>query len=220
MAENLMQVASDLKMLPDDQLQRLMQSQGSPAPQFLVLSELQEREKTRAAAAAQQQQQPTTVAQDIMRSAQPQGNPMMTRGSMPGQMAPQGYADGGPVGGLGGAADSIEVNHGLGGSLADLNRNPAAAAAAAQSAGVSADQKFFDDMSKKIQGNGGFAAGLNRIGVMQSDPEGYKRFLGMAEKKQSGGGRFGSIKLNDGGPVGGLMPLSRDPATGKVRFGG
>jgi hypothetical protein len=302
MAENLMQIAGDLKMLPDDQLQLLMQSPNSPAPQFLVLGEIQGREKTRAAAAAQQQQQPTTVAQDAMAQG---GQQMISRGNIPNQM--QGFADGGAVednsagtaGGIGGGVgSSIQKDYGLEGakSLSTLNRggvqgavgatqagsgnmgfwdlvrhknngysdggavtqdidglnrssaeidygipgnnsqSPAAAAPTATANPMANYSQVIQDMAKAQAGphsfgNGGF---MGRLKAMTGDPEGYRSFIqngGVEGSKKKKSNTFGlndggavrprfSPGFADGGAVGGLMPLSRDPATGKVRFGG
>jgi hypothetical protein len=232
MAENLMQVASDLKMLPDDQLQAIMQNPGSPAPQFLVLGEIQQREKTRAAAQAQQQQQPTTVAQDAMAQG---GQQMISRGNMPNQMDPR-FNNGGIVGyDDGGAIDfdnlnrgTSEIDYGISGKPTPAVQTTAPAAPTNPLANYS---QVIQDMAKTQSGPTNFTNGglMGRLKAMNEDPEGYKSFVlsGASKKKTHSFGMNdgGAVRprfnpgFADGGAVGGLMPLSRDPMTGKVRFG-
>lgn len=93
---NINQQASVLQGLNDQQLQMAMKSPPSGVPQFLVLSEMQRRQKMRAEAAPVAPPNPTTVAEDIQAQGVA-GMPQMATGEdTPGGVAS--FAGGGSVG--------------------------------------------------------------------------------------------------------------------------
>lgn len=93
---NIVALQKQLQGLPDQALAAYMQKPSMEVPQYLVLGELQRRQKLRQSAAATQapQQAPrSTVAEDVM------GGGMM---ALPQEPAPEGYASGGLVSFAGG----------------------------------------------------------------------------------------------------------------------
>lgn len=84
---NILEVQDKLKNLSEDQLVQEMQSPSGTAPQFLVLSEIQRRQRMRAEFNAQKAQAPTqTVAEEAVATA---GIPQAAAGQMAKSLAPQ-----------------------------------------------------------------------------------------------------------------------------------
>ena len=83
---NLFELQERLKDFSQDQLVREMQAPTGTAPQFLVLSELQRRQRMMAEERAQMQQPQTTVAEDAIAAA---GMPQGGLADMARAMAPQ-----------------------------------------------------------------------------------------------------------------------------------
>lgn len=83
---NLIQVQDKLKNLSEQQLAQEMQMPTGIAPQFLVLTELQRRQKMRQDYQARQNAPQSTVAQDAVAAA---GMPQPVAGQMAQSMAPQ-----------------------------------------------------------------------------------------------------------------------------------
>jgi len=83
---NLFELQERLKDFSQDQLVREMQAPTGTAPQFLVLSELQRRQRMMAEEQAQMQQPQTTVAEDAIAAA---GMPQGGLADMARAMAPQ-----------------------------------------------------------------------------------------------------------------------------------
>ena len=73
---NILQMQEILKSVPDQRLMQEMQQPTGRAPQFLVMTELQRRQKVRDEYQGRVQEEQTTVAEDMVRSAAPQQVPM------------------------------------------------------------------------------------------------------------------------------------------------
>ena len=89
---NLLQVQDDLKNFSQDQLVKEMQQPSGSTPQFLVLSELNRRNRAKGDFEARQAQQQPTVAQDAVASA---GVPQQGMMGMSEAMAPASVDSGG-----------------------------------------------------------------------------------------------------------------------------
>ena len=84
---NILQMQEILKSVPDQRLMQEMQQPTGRAPQFLVMTELQRRQKVRDEYQGRVQEEQTTVADDMGRSAAPQQVPMPSGGMA--ALAPQ-----------------------------------------------------------------------------------------------------------------------------------
>ena len=84
---NILQMQEILKSVPDQRLMQEMQQPTGRAPQFLVMTELQRRQKVRDEYQGRVQEEQTTVAEDMVRSAAPQQVPMPSGGMA--SLAPQ-----------------------------------------------------------------------------------------------------------------------------------
>lgn len=129
---DIAKIAEDLKVMDDGQLATLMQSQNPQVPGYLVLGELDARNRMRSAADAGQQAQEPTMAQQAAQQAGERD--MMARSSMQRQV--QGYAAGGPVldeekAGIGALAAPTSEHDWNFKSMNDLTAAPAAVAGAA-----------------------------------------------------------------------------------------
>lgn len=102
---NLMQVASEIKNLPDATLMKELTNPSGQVPQYLVLSELQRRKQLRQQSAAQKPIDPTPLAQEIptalaMQNQQGQQGLMQAnqnQQTLQGMQPQQGFAGGGLV---------------------------------------------------------------------------------------------------------------------------
>ena len=84
---NILQMQEILKSVPDQRLMQEMQQPTGRAPQFLVMTELQRRQKVRDEYQGRVQEEQTTVVEDMVRSAAPQQAPMPSGGMA--SLAPQ-----------------------------------------------------------------------------------------------------------------------------------
>ena len=83
---NIIQVQDDLKNFSQDQLVKEMQRPSGMAPQFLVLSEINRRQRVKQDLNARQSQQQPTVAEEAIASA---GIPQGGLASMSQALAPK-----------------------------------------------------------------------------------------------------------------------------------